>query len=392
MNDALDRALDEAVRDGRVAGVAAAAADGQGILHEHAAGVRELGKPAPIAMDSVFWLASMTKPVTAVAVMQLVEQGRLRLDAPAAEVVPALARTQVLDGFDAGGQPILRPPRRAITLRRLLSHTSGFSYVFLNGDLQRFKQVTGQPDVLSGRKAMLDAPLVADPGTRWEYGIGVDWAGQMLEAVSGTSLGGYLDEHVLGPLGMVDTTFSLRTDMPARLAGIHVRLPDGTLAFHPVDRPTPEFQGGGGDLFSTPRDYLRLLRMLLGGGALDGVRILKPETVREMGRNQIGALMVRPTRSVIPPLWNAGPRGLGLLPGTPSKYGLAFQVNARPTPQGRSAGSLAWAGLTNTYFWIDPIRQRTGVLMTQTLPFLDEGAVGCFEAYEAATYQAFGRA
>ncbi|HEX7382475.1 MAG TPA: serine hydrolase domain-containing protein [Nevskiaceae bacterium] len=392
MNEALDRALDEATRSGRVAGVAAAVADDHRTLHERAAGVRQLGKPAPMTMDSVFWLASMTKPVTAVAVMQLVEQGRLRLDAPAAEVVPALARTQVLEGFGADGQPILRPPRRAITLRMLLSHTSGFSYVFLNANLQRFKQLTGQPDVVSGRKAMLEAPLVVDPGTRWEYGIGVDWAGQMLEAVTGATLGEYLEEHVLGPLGMADTGFSLRPDMQARLAGIHVRLPDGTLAFHPVERPQPEFQGGGGDLFSTPRDYLRLLRMLLGGGTLDGVRILKQETVHEMGRNQIGELMVLPTRSVIPPLWNAEARGLGLLPGTPSKYGLAFQINVEPTPQGRSAGSLAWAGLTNTYFWIDPTRRLTGVLMTQTLPFLDAGAVGCFENFEAAAYQAFGRA
>ncbi len=373
----IDAVLGEAVETGRVPGVVAMATDGERTLYEGAFGMRALGGQAAMTLDTLFWIASLTKAVTSVAAMQLVEAGRVGIDQPLGALVPKLADLQVLDGFDAAGQPRLRPARRALTLHDLLTHTSGFVYEMWNEDLARYVRVTGRPGSASGLNAGLDMPLAFDPGERWEYGIGIDWAGKVVEAASGQTLGAYLDEHVFAPLGMTDTRFG-RPDGP-RLATIHHRAPDGSLRAGSSGRPArPELESGGGGLFSTAPDYLRFLAMLLRGG--DGV--LRPETVAAMGRNQIGALDVAMLRSGNPALSNDAE----FFPGKPKGWGYGFLVNGEAGHAGRAANSQAWAGLANCYYWIDPARRIAGLLMTQVLPFADPAVLALLDAFETAVY------
>lgn len=385
----IDKALSEAVSGGRIAGLVAMAADARGVAYESALGQRSIDQPQPMTTDSVFRIASMTKAITAAAAMQMTEQGKLSLDQPAREVLPFLAETKVLDGFDTDGRPVLRTPRGQITLRNLLTHTAGFVYDTWNEDLYRYAQIMDLPATRTGRLASLTAPLGFDPGTRWEYGINIDIAGRMVEVASGMDLEAYLQRHVFGPLGMADTSFIERPSASARLATLHARQADQTLK--PLDVPAQseerEFFPGGGGLFSTAPDYMRFLRALMNDGELDGARILRPETVALMGQNHMGALDVQPMRSQIPRLSNH----VELFPGMAKKWGLSFLINTTEGPAGRSAGSLAWAGLNNTYYWLDPARKVAGVLMTQVLPFADPLVLSALDGFEAAVYQSLDR-
>jgi methyl acetate hydrolase len=381
----INRALQAAVERGAVPGVVAAAADANGVVYEGAFGRRSLEGDTPMSLDTVFWIASMTKAITSVAAMQLVEQDRLSLDAPIGELLPALASPQVLEGFDADGQPRLRPARRPITLRHLLTHTAGFSYNNWNPDIGRYMEVTGLPATGSGLRAALEAPLIFDPGERWEYGINTDWVGQAIEAASGQQLDVYFREHIFGPLGMADTAFVLEPGQRARLATVHQRQPDGGLAPIAFALPDePEFFGGGGGLHATARDYLTFARMLLHGGRLGDARLLRPETVAQMAENHIGDLTVGMLRSAIPERSNDAE----LFPGMTKKWGLGFLINTEHAPSGRRAGSLTWAGLGNTYFWIDPTRKVTGVILTQILPFVDDEAMQLYATFERTLYDA----
>lgn len=381
---AIDDVLGQAVQAGKVPGVVALAATDQGVMYEGAFGRRELGKEAAMTPDTVVWIASMTKALTAAAAMQLVERRQLNLDAPAADVVPELAQAQVLEGFDASGSPQLRAPKRAITLKHLLTHTAGFSYEIWNADIAKYQTATGTPGITTCENAALTTPLLFDPGARWEYGISLDWVGKMAEAVSGQRLGDYLQQHLLAPLGMHSTSFKLSASQRARLASMHARGPDGTLAVFPFEMPQePQFEMGGGGLYSTAEDYLRFTQMLLHGGTFNGNRVLQPETVRLMSRNHIGDLGCVELQTVAPALSNDA----NFFPGMAQKWGLSFLLNTAPTPQGRSVGSLAWAGLANTFFWIDPAKRVTGVFLTQILPFFDHDAMALFRAYEAAVYE-----
>jgi methyl acetate hydrolase len=374
-----DQVLRGAVERGDVPGVAAMATDGERTLYEGAFGVRELGGSAAMSLDSICWIASLTKAVTSVAAMQMVEQGRLGLDQPLGPIVPKLANLQVLEGFGTDGQPILRPARREVTLHDLLTHTSGFVYEMWNGSLGRYVQVTGKPGAASGLNVGLEMPLAFDPGERWEYGIGVDWAGKVVEALSGQGLGAYFADHITGPLGMVDTQFG-RPDSD-RVVTLHNRQPDGSLTVGRSGRPSkPELEGGGGGLYSTTQDYLKFLAMLLRGG--DGV--LRPETVAQMGRNQIGGLDVSRLLTVMPQASNDAE----FFPGMRKGWGYGFVINSEPGHAGRAANSLAWAGLANCYYWIDPASRVAGVLMTQILPFADATVLNLFDAFEAAIYSA----
>jgi CubicO group peptidase (beta-lactamase class C family) len=381
----VDQVLARAVEAGEVPGVVALAADDQGVVYEGAFGKGEVGRDPEMRLDTVVWIASMTKAVTSVAAMQLVEQGRIGLDEPLNECLPELAAIQVLDGFDVAGAPRLRPPRRSITLRHLLTHTAGFAYDMWNADILRYKADVRNrnPTLAEGKDGFLMVPLVFDPGDRWEYGINTDWVGQTVERLSGQSLEEYFREHIFDPLGMGDSGFVIRPDQRSRLAGMHARQPDGSLeviAYRPS--PPPEFYEGGGGLYSTGLDYLRFLRMLLGDGLLGDARVLRSETVAEMGRNQIGELTAGLLRTSIPFKSN----DVEFFPGMIKKWSLGYLLTTEDVPTGRAAGSVAWAGLANTYYWLDPTQRLTGLIMTQILPFGDAFVLDLFERFERAVY------
>jgi methyl acetate hydrolase len=369
----IDRVLREAVERGEVPGVVAVAGTRERPLYQGTFGRRALPDGGAMSEDTVFWIASMTKAITSAAAMQLVEQGRLALDRPIAPVLPELADPQVLEGFDSAGQPRLRPARRPITLRHLITHTAGFCYAIWNADIGRYIEQNGIPDIVTCRDRALLLPLVFDPGERWDYGINIDWVGKAVERASGQRLGEYLAEHLFAPLGMRDTGFKLTPERRARLAAMHARGDDGSLtpiAFEVEQEP--EFEMGGGGLYGTAPDYLAFLRMFLDGGrAAGGRQVLKPETVQLMAQNAIGDLTVRPLKTAIPALSNDAE----FFPGMAKKWGLGFMISPEPVPCGRGAGSLAWAGLGNTYFWIDPAKGVAGVILMQLLPFADAKAL-----------------
>lgn len=383
MREAIDRALQAGVDRGAVAGVTAIVVDREGTRYEGGFGKREIGGDADMNFDTVGAIFSMTKAVTAAAAMQMVEQGKLGLDAPAADVCDAIGRAGVLTGFDGDNQPITRPPASPVTLRQLLTHTSGYVYDIWNPKMAKWANATGAPSVFSLKKAALEIPLLFDPGTAWEYGVGIDWAGLMVEEVSGQTLGAYLAEHLTGPLGMSDTAFSSTDTMAARAASLHARLPDGALA--PMTLPPaegPEFEMGGGGLQSTVSDYGRFMQMVLNDGALGGTRVLKPETVQLMSTNNMGDLRVSVLRSIAPSL----SLDAEFFPGVPKSWGLSFQINEEPAPTGRPAGTLMWAGLANSFFWIDRTNGIAGAFLSQVLPFADPGALDLYLEMETAVY------
>ena len=383
MKTDIDTALRGAVERGEVPGIAFTAGNAAGTLYEGAFGRRGLDQDAAMTPDTVVWIASMTKAVTATAALRQVEAGRLSLDAPIGAVLPALANPQVLTGIGADGQPTLRPARKPLTLRHLLTHTSGFSYDMWNLGIGAYMAAKDVPGIIGCQRAALTTPLVAEPGERWEYGIGIDWAGLAVEAVTGKRLAEVLADDVLGPLGMKDTAFRIGADQRGRLASMHAKAPDGALAAIPFEVPQdPEFHMGGGGLYGTVTDYLRFCRMWLNGGTLDGARVLAPETVAEAARDQIAPLEVTPMISASP----ASTNDIELFPGMRKGWGLSFLINDEDVPGGRAAGSLAWAGLANTYYWIDPARDRAGVIATQILPFADAPVLEAFAAAERAVY------
>ena len=383
MYEAFEQALAAAVAGGRIAGAVALAADRDGVTYEHAAGVRSAGGAAAMDLPTVFWVASMTKAVVSVAALQLVEQGKLTLDSDLADLLPDLRGLEVLEGIGADGQPRLRPARGAVTLRRLLTHTSGFGYGFTSPELAAYGQTAGAANPNDGSRAGHRQPLLFDPGQGWIYGIGIDWVGIAIEAASGQRLDAYLGEHIFGPLGMTDTCFALTPEQETRKAGMHVRGPDGALATMPFGMPAnPEVLSGGGGLSSTARDYGRFLRMLLNGGTLDGARVLSAQSMAALGQVQTGDHRAGGCISAIPSLSH----DIDLYPGMHTGWGLATLINPEPSPDGRSAGSLAWAGLANTYYWADPAAGKAGVLLCQMLPFGDPGVLALFGAFERGVY------
>ena len=374
--------LRQATESGDVPGIAAAAANADGVIFEGGFGTRDMKTGAAMTADTVVWIASMTKAITGACAMQLVEQGKLSLDGDIASVLPELGSVKVLDGFNAAGQPILRAPKRAVTLRHLLTHSSGFAYDMWNADILRYMEVTGTPGIISCQNAALTLPLAFDPGDRWEYGISIDWAGKAVEAVSGKTLDQYMRDNFLAPLGMTDTGFKIGDAQRQRLAKIHARGPEGLVSTDTEIPQSPEFHMGGGGLYSTVGDYLKFAQMIMHGGALNGVRVLRPETVAAMSMNNMGDLVCNPMKTAIPQATN----DVDFVDGM--KWGLSFLINPEPMPGGRSAGSLAWAGLANSYYWIDPVRKLAGVYATQVLPFYDAKAVAAFTAFESAVYAA----
>lgn len=383
LKQSIDTLLERATRAGDVPGVAVAVTNREGTIYEGAAGERVRGQGPAMTPDTVGWIASMTKAVTSAGAMQLVEQGKIDLDAPASRIVAKIAEAQVLTGFDTNGRPQTRAPKRPITLRHLLTHSAGFSYEFWNADIQKAQAAWGLPGITECKDASLSTPLLFDPGERWEYGINIDWAGKMIEAVSGKRLGVYLRDNLLGPLGMNSTAFRITPAMRERLAKLHQRGDDGVLT--PIDlelTQDPEFEMGGGGLYGTVGDYAKFVRMILNGGAGNGNRVLRPETVSLMSRNNLGEARVTLLKTAIPPLSNDAE----FFPGVPKTFGLGFQINERAAPTGRPAGGLMWAGLANSYYWIDPSSGLGGVYLTQILPFADHKSVSLYYAVETAVY------
>jgi len=379
----IDQVLRQKCDAGEIPGVVAVAADGKEVTYQGAFGKRDLSKDDAMTTDSVFWIASMTKAITSAAAMQLVEQGKLSLDSPIGSVLPDLASPQVLEGFDANGAPKLRPAKNPITLRHLLTHTAGFCYDIWNGDMLQYLEKTGTPGITTCKNDALKTPIMSDPGTRWEYGTNIDFVGKAVEAVSGKKLDAYLRDHIFTPLGMVDTGFKITDSQRKRLVGMHARGPDGALAPMPFElEQEPEFHMGGGGLYGTAADYIKFTQMILNKGRGNGNQVLKPETVAVMGQNHIGVLNKTKMISAIP--WATN--DVELYPGMDKKWGLSFMINTAKTPEGRSPGGLFWAGLANTYFWIDPARDISGVILMQLLPFADGKCLEAFAGFERGVY------
>src|SRR5256884_535352 len=379
----IDELLRQKSADKEIPGVVAMAANGNEVIYQGAYGKRDLSNYDAMTADSVFWIASMTKAITAAGAMQLVEQGKLSLDAPIGELLPDLAAPQVLEGFDAQGEPKLRPAKNPITLRHLMTHTAGFCYDLWNADMVKYLEKTGLPGITTCKNDALKTPIMSDPGTRWEYGTNIDFVGKAVEAVSGKRLDAYLRDHLFTPLGMTDTGFRIGESQRKRLVGMHARGPDGSLAPIPFElEQDPEFHMGGGGLYGTAGDYIKFTQMILNKGRGNGNQVLKPETVASMGQNHIGDLDMGQMTSVAPPFTN----DVDLYPDMVKKWGLSFLINTAKTPEGRSPGSLAWAGLATTYYWIDPSRDVTGVILMQLLPFVDKKCLEAFAGFERGVY------
>ncbi|MCT6733745.1 MULTISPECIES: serine hydrolase [Rhodococcus] len=369
----------------RVPGVVAMITDREGNIYEGAAGERTLGHGEPMTLDTTFALFSTTKAITGTAVLQCVEEGLLDLDAPAATYVPDIGELKVLDGFDAGGNPVLREPKRDITTRMLLLHTAGFGYDFFNESYNRLSQEHGQPSVITCSKAALTTPLLFDPGEKWEYGTNIDWAGQVVESIRGQRLGDVMRERIFEPLEMADTAFTMSPSMKDRLAPIHQRESDGSLTpLIGFELPAePEVHMGGHGLHGTVGDYMKFIRMWLNDGAGTSGRVLSSETVAAAVQNGLEGQHVGLLPGVLPTLSNDAE----FFPGVPKGWAYSFMTNEEVAPTGRPAGSLAWAGLANLYYWIDRQTGVGGFWATQILPFADAGSINGYLEFETAVYQ-----
>ena len=375
--NAIDKTLSGGIARRKIPAVVGMAASGGKVLYTGAFGSRD-SSGVPARADSIFAIASMTKAITTVAALQLVEQGVVSLDEPVSKHLPALANLDVVEGFDAGGKPSLRPLKTPITLRHLVTHTSGFCYDTWDEGMFRYTSLKPAPD------STKPGPLMFEPGTRWQYGQGVDWTGRLVEAISGATLEDYFQQKIFRPLEMVDTSFILPAAKFDRLTTRYQRQDDGHLEQMERRMPaTPSSFNGGGGLYGTAEDYVRFMQMILNRGkGPKNERILKAKTVESMGVNQIGTLTAGKMRSFKPDTSS----DVDIQPGVTEKWGLGFLINTTPYTGGRSAGSLAWAGLYNTFFWIDPKRNRCGVILMQFLPFVDKEAIGLFDEFERAVY------
>lgn len=383
----LDAILANAVAEGTVPGVAAVIVGRDGVLYSGTAGTLRAGGPA-VDASTMYRYASCTKALATVAALQLVEQGKMSLEDEVSAIFPEFGKLQVLDGFD-GDTPRFRTPSRSPLVRELMTHTAGLSYFFSNPEIAKFHQLTGAPDVLSGQKAALtDVPLARDPGIIWDYGTNTDWLGLLVEHVSGQSLDAYLAEHVLGPLGMTDVTFTPTPEQRDRLMPVYARTPDGGLVETPLElAEAPEWMAGGHGLYGTAGAYARFLQAMLRGGELDGNRVLKEETVALAFSDQLRGVPMPADGivSTVPELSNDVPP----FPFAES-WGLGFHLVLEDVPGARRAGTGDWAGIFNLYYWIDRSAGVGGMILTQVLPFFDGGIVMTSMGLEAAVYAGLG--
>jgi len=350
-------------------------------IYAGAFGKRDSASGVDVKTDSIFLIASMTKAITTVAAMQLIERGSLRLDEPVGKHLPELAKLDVLEGFDDSGKPLLRPASKPVTLRRLLTHTSGFAYDTWDGTMFKYTQQHG---AAAPNAAPAVTPLIFEPGTRWQYGTSLDWTGRLVEVVSGQTLEQYFQTNIFKPLGMQDTSFIVPAEKFDRLVSTWRRQSDGSLKEDPRNPPAPpKFFNGGGGLSSTAGDYVRFMQMILRRGQGPGKEpLLRPKTVETMATNQIGELGAGRLKTFRPNTSS----DVDLHPGATDKWGFGFLINTTAYEGGRSAGSLAWAGIENTFYWIDPRRGICAVILMQFFPFVDKEAVGLLGDFERAVY------
>lgn len=377
----IDKVLADAVHRGDIPGVVAMAADRHGIIYQGAFGVADASDARPLTTDAIFRIASMTKPVTTVAAMQLLEQGRFSLDDPAEKYLPELAHLSVFESFDPQtGAYTVRPAKKTVTIRHLLTHTSGLGYNFTSPTVRDFKPRTGE-EYPAG-------PLLFEPGEQWVYGTGVDWMGRLVESISGKTLEEYFRDRIFGPLAMSDTSYNVPEGKQRRLVAVHRRRIDGAFERDPNQPPlsVTRFSGGGG-LASTAIDYIHFLQMFLNSGTGNGARILSPDTVRAMGANQIGTVGVGALKTALPERSS----DFTFVNDGRDKWGLGFLITTEQQPGKRSAGSLSWGGINNTYFWIDPSRGIAGVILMQFLPFADSKALAVYDSFERGVYKLASR-
>jgi CubicO group peptidase (beta-lactamase class C family) len=377
---ALDASLRGAVERKDVPGVVALITDRERVLYQGAFGVADVATGRPLASDALFRIASMTKPVTSTALMQLVEQGRIGLDDPAEKYLPELAGLKVIESFDAKtGDYKVRPASKPPTVRHFLTHTPGLAYPFTSAVWRDFKPRAGETYPFGG-------PLLFDPGERWHYSTSTDVVGKMVEAVSGQKLEDYFREHIFIPLKMNDTSYNVPEEKGPRLVAQQQRAGERMDGAVELQKPQPGLTIaspiGGGGLASTADDYGRFVRMFLNGGALEGARVLKAETVALMGQNQIGAISVPALKSALP-----RSADFTFIADGRDKWGLGFLITTDEVPGKRSPGSLSWGGINNTFFWIDPTRGVAGVIMMQYLPFADAKALAVYDTFERGAYQ-----
>ena len=376
---ALSQYLSAAVDRGDVPGVVTLVVDREGVLYEGAAGKLDVTRRVDMPADALFRIASMTKPITSVAVMMLVEAGKLGLDDPVSKYLPEFENRQVISTFNpADGTYESRPAKRAITIRHLMSHTSGIGYAFSNPVVARLLQGT--------QKSETELPLLQDPGDKWTYSASTRVLGQVIEKISSQPLDVFLRNRIFEPLKMADTSYVVSPERLPRVVTVHRRM-DGKLVEQP-NAPTERAPvRGDGGLYSTARDYGAFLQMLLNGGSLHTAKLLGEKSVRMMGENQIGAIAVEEQPAADPGRTRPFPLGAGR-----DKFGLGFQIAARDDRYAklRSPGSLSWAGINNTHFWIDPNRHIAVVVLMQVLPFYDDACIRVLRGVEEQVYRHLG--
>ena len=371
---ALSSFLKSATDRGDVPGVVVAVVDKNGVLYNEAFGKSSTVTNTPMTKDTIFNMASMTKPITSTAIMILVDEGKLKLDDELAKYLPKWKDPQVISKFnEADASFETRPAKRQITIRHLLTHTSGIGYGFASPMLTKIMEKT--------KKSEMDSPLLFDPGESWAYGASTRVLGLVVEAISGQKIDAYLQARVLGPLGMNDTSYLVPTTKYSRVVAVNARNASGKFEERPVPATIPATVQGDGGLYGTASDYGLFLRMLLNRGTLNGKRILSEQSAKLMLEPATGTVVVKEQQSANLSLSRNFPVGAGK-----DKWGLGFQLAAEKLPNRRSPGSGTWAGIFNTHFFIDPSRELGVVVMMQTLPFYDEASMKVYAGAEEAVY------